>query len=86
MYTATVYTRPGCMKCRATTRKLQQLGVFVTEEQLDDHPDKIQLMRDEERTALPLVEVVDPSGELFRWSDMSTTDLDALAFVITNAA
>lgn len=81
-YSATVYSRPGCMKCRATARKITKLGVPVEVLQLDDHPDKQDLMRAEGWSSLPLVEVVTPEGETCRWSDMSTDDLDALAYVV----
>ncbi|MFS0077757.1 glutaredoxin domain-containing protein [Corynebacterium striatum] len=39
-YQAFVYSRPGCMKCRATTRALTNMGVDVTVLQLDEHPFK----------------------------------------------
>lgn len=44
-YQATVYSRPGCMKCRVTARALANMGVDVTVLQLDDHPDKRELMK-----------------------------------------
>lgn len=76
-YHATVYSRPGCQKCKYTERKLDKIGVAVDTVMIDDHPDKITLMQKHGWSALPLVELTAPNGEVMRWHDLSTADLDA---------
>lgn len=80
-YEATVYTRPGCMKCHATIRALQKIGISVTVEQLEDNPKAIETMQTNGWQTLPLVEVVASDGEIFRWADMRKDDIDALAYL-----
>lgn len=78
---ATVYSRPGCMKCRATYRKIQAMGIPVAMKPLDDHPDRIDLMHSQGWMELPLVEVI-VDGEEFTWAGMSQENLDALDYVV----
>lgn len=54
--TATVYGRPGCMKCRQTERKLAQLGLTVIGDLIDDYPNKVEEMAANGEMELPLVE------------------------------
>ncbi|AKF28214.1 hypothetical protein YH66_11995 [[Brevibacterium] flavum] len=79
-FSAVVYSRPRCMKCRATMKALIAMGVPVKELQLDDFPEKQELMRQEGWLELPLVEVQLPD-ELVRWAGMSTENLDALKYL-----
>lgn len=74
------------MKCHVTAKRIRKMGVPVEVLQIDDYPEKQELMRSEGRMALPLVEVTTPEGEVCRWSDMSPADLDALAYVAEVAA
>ena len=85
-YTATVYTRPGCMKCRATIRAINRMGIPVTVAQLDESPQALDVMITNGWTTLPLVEVVAPDGEIFRWADMRKDDIDALAYLVKENA
>ena len=39
---ATVYTRPHCMRCKATIKSLTNMGAVVSVRQLDNHPNKIE--------------------------------------------
>lgn len=81
-YRATVYTKPGCGKCTATKIKIDRMGVPVDLQQIAEHPDKMQLMRDEGWSALPLVEVTTPGGETLRWNDLDIHHLDALNYLV----
>lgn len=85
-YSAIVYSRPGCMKCHTTARKIKKIGVPVDVLQLDDHPDKQDIMRSEGWSSLPLVEVTTPEGETYRWNDLSVDDLAALDYLVKAAA
>lgn len=85
-YTATVYTRPGCMKCKQTIRAITRMGIPVTVAQLDESPHALDVMITNGWTTLPLVEVTDPAGEVMHWSDMSTSNLDALKYLTKAAA
>lgn len=71
-YTATVYTRPGCIKCRATKRALENMGVEVT-------------MATNGWAELPLVEVHGPD-ETFTWAGMKSDNLRALEYLVKEAA
>lgn len=85
-YTATVYTRPGCMKCRATIRAISRMGIPVTVAQLDESPQAIKTMQANGWQTLPLVEVTAPDGEVMRWADMRKDDIDALAYLVKENA
>ena len=85
-YAATVYTRPGCMKCRATIRAISRMGIPVTVEQLDESPQAIKTMQTNGWQTLPLVEVTAPDGEIFRWADMRKDNIDALAYLVKENA
>ena len=81
-FSAVVYTRPGCMKCRATRKAFERMGVEVTSPQIDEHPDKVEFMRSEGWLELPLVEVTMPEG-LVRWAGMSEANLNAMKYIVT---
>lgn len=80
--TATVYSRPGCVKCRATHRKLKSMGIPVDIVQIDDHPEKIAYMKFQGWAELPLVQIRVPrEGEVHYWAGMSQDNLDALDYL-----
>lgn len=81
-YTATVYSAPGCQRCRITALQLEKMGVDTTTVQIADHPDKAAEMRSREELTLPLVEVDGPDGEHFRWTDMRKESLDSLKYLV----
>ena len=68
------------MKCRATMKAISSMGIPVEEKQLDDFPEKQDLMLENKWFELPLVEVQLPD-ELVRWAGMSTENLDALKYL-----
>lgn len=79
--TATIYSAPGCMKCRYTKRGLTRLGFTIIEENIHEHPNKIQLMQDTKATELPLVEAT-IHGEPHTWTGYSDTRMRNLADTI----
>lgn len=84
-FSAVVYSRPRCMKCRATMKAISSMGIPVEEKQLDDFPEKQELMRQEGWMELPLVEVQLPD-ELVRWAGFSESSLNALRHLVRSAA
>ena len=85
-YQAFVYSRPGCMKCRATAHALTNMGVDVTVRQLDGHPFKRELMENHGWQELPLVELHGPDGDVMRWAGMSSRDLEAAKYLTKESA
>lgn len=85
-YQAFVYSRPGCMKCRAAARSLNHMGVDVTVRQLDEYPFKRELMENHGWQELPLVELYGPDGDVMRWAGMSSRDLEAAKYLIRESA
>lgn len=81
-YHATVYSRPGCQRCRITALQLQKMGVDTTTVQIADHPDKAADMRARGELTLPLVEVTGPNDDYFRWTDLRKDNLDALKTLV----
>lgn len=70
------------MKCRATEKALSKMGVPVTSPQIDEHPEKVDLMKREGWLELPLVEVSAPDG-VVRWAGMSAENLNALKYLVS---
>lgn len=81
-YHATVYSAPGCQRCRITAQRLQKMGIETTTVQIADHPDKADDMRARGELSLPLVEVNGDDGDYFRWTDMRKDNLDALKTLV----
>lgn len=81
-YRAAVYTRPGCMKCRATRRALERMGVEVTMSPIDDDERALGVMAKEGWQELPLVEVTTPEGETLRWAGLPVGALEAMQWLV----
>lgn len=61
----TVFSNPGCYRCRATTRHMDNLGIGYDLVMLVDHPDTAARLKGEGKTELPVVEVTRPSGVVY---------------------
>ncbi|MFR9681596.1 glutaredoxin domain-containing protein [Corynebacterium striatum] len=85
-YEATVYTRPGCMKCRATELALIKMGVPVTTTRIDNDARALGIMADHGWQELPLVELHGPDGDVMRWAGMSSRDLAAAKYLTRESA
>lgn len=66
MTTITVYSRPDCQPCKATKRKLEQLGAKYTAIDVTEDPDGLALIRDLGYLQAPVV-VVRDGGEVIHW-------------------
>lgn len=80
-YAATVYDRPGCMRCRATERAIRKMGVPIATKRIDEDQDAIYTMAAHGWKELPLVKVEADDGEVFYWAGMSSGDLSALKWL-----
>ena len=52
----TVYTKPGCVACDATKRKMDDLGIEYTPEDLMSSPAVLQMAREQGITSAPVVD------------------------------
>lgn len=84
--TVTVYGQPGCMPCKATTRRLDRAGVPYTYVDVTTDPAAFQAVRDHGYNSTPVVEVVrltsTPAGverDVTAWHGYRQDSLDALA-------
>lgn len=51
----TVYTSPGCMPCRATIRKLNQLGIEYARVDVTEDPDALAFIKSLGYSQAPVV-------------------------------
>lgn len=77
--TVTVYTKPACPGCTATTRKLTALGVTFTERPAAAH---IATLRDLGASQAPVVLIHDAGALAGWWSGYRPERLAALAGVM----
>ena len=84
--TVTVYGQPGCMPCKATTRRLDRAGVPYTYVDVTTDPAGSRAVRDHGYSSTPVVEVVrqtsTPAGlerDVTVWHGYRPEYLDALA-------
>lgn len=54
-----VYTKPSCVQCDATQRKLVELGIEFTPLPLADHPEGLELAMCNGVTSAPVVDAGD---------------------------
>ncbi len=59
----TVYSRPDCQPCKATKRKLEQLGAEYTVIDVTEDPDALTLIRDLGYLQAPVIVVRDGDEE-----------------------
>lgn len=75
--TIDVYTKPACQPCRATKRKLDQLGLDYNEHQAADHMDMLSPLG---HTSAPVVVVTDEGGDMVaHWAGFVPDKLKGLA-------
>lgn len=75
--TIDVYTKAACQPCKATKRKLDQLGVEYNELQAADHMDVLEPL---EHTSAPVVVVTNDEGDVVaHWAGFSPDKLEGLA-------
>jgi len=54
-----VYTKPNCVQCGATTRKMTELGIEFEPRPLMDHPEGLTLARENSIASAPVVDAGD---------------------------
>lgn len=64
MTTITVYTRPDCQPCKATKKKLEQLGADYTVVDVTEDADALDLIRDLGYLQAPVTVVRDGDDEI----------------------
>lgn len=78
--TIQVYSRPACVQCDATRRRLARRGAPFTELALDDHPDAVTLAREAGYTSAPVVVVLTSLGLVADvWGGFQPDRIDAWA-------
>ncbi|WP_297451703.1 glutaredoxin family protein [uncultured Corynebacterium sp.] len=66
----TVYGKPGCQSCRATRRVLAKQNTPFQYIDLAEHPEHMKHIRGLGYTALPVVTVTSPDGDLIdHWAE-----------------
>ena len=75
-----VYTRPGCMRCNVTQKKLAAGGVVVEPRQVDDHPEVKEYLQERQKLELPYVTLT-YEGLEHEWFGMSKEDIDAAVYL-----
>jgi glutaredoxin-like protein NrdH len=76
MMVVTVYTAgPGCQRCKATTRRLEALGIAFTEVRIDDFIAEAAKFLG--MSTAPIVCVSTPAGERF-WDGFRPDQIDSL--------
>lgn len=58
-----IFTKPNCVQCAATERRLQKAGVEYTAIDLSANPDLIEALRSRGFTAAPVVQ--GPDGDMY---------------------
>lgn len=75
--TIDVYTKDACQPCKATKRKLDQLGVAYNEHHAPDHMDTLAPLG---HTEAPVVVVTNVEGDMVEhWAGFSPDKLEGLA-------
>jgi glutaredoxin-like protein NrdH len=75
----TVYTQSFCQPCRATKRKLGQLGIPYYEVPVDRNPDALDLIKSWGFTSAPVVRVDLGDGATWTWYGYAPTQIARLA-------
>ncbi|WP_109527250.1 MULTISPECIES: glutaredoxin family protein [Nocardia] len=70
----TLYSSPGCQPCKATARKLDQLGIAHARIDVTEDPDALAYIKGLGYTAAPVV----VAGE-DHWTGFRLTKIEALA-------
>lgn len=80
--TVTVYGKPRCVQCDATTRHLDKNEIPYTYRELEDHPDIVERAKAEGMTAAPIVVIDRGPRSDFIWSGFRLSLLEALPLTI----
>lgn len=53
--TVIVYTKPNCVQCGASTRKMEELGVEYEPRPLAEHPEGLEVAREHGISSAPVI-------------------------------
>lgn len=53
--TVIVYTKPNCVQCGASTRKMDDLGIEYTPRPLAEHPEGLEVAREHGISSAPVI-------------------------------
>lgn len=54
-----VYTKPNCVQCNATTRKMEEMGIEFEPRPLTEHPEGLTLAQEHGISSAPVVDAGD---------------------------
>lgn len=78
MYDVTVYSQPGCMPCKATIRKLNNLGIGYTVTDITADDEAAAHLKAEGWQGTPVVEVTRGGEVVAAWHGLRPDALNAL--------
>lgn len=70
----TVWSTPNCVKCMATKRQMDKLGIEYVEADLTQHPDKLEEFKAMGHLTAPIV-----TTDTKTWSDFRLDKIKSLA-------
>lgn len=79
--TVTVYGKPRCMQCDATTRHLDKKGIAYTYRELEDHPEILEEALLRGLTSAPIV-LVEQGLRTHMWSGFRHAQIEALPHIL----
>ena len=82
--TVTVHSKPACVQCDATYRKLDKAGVPYEVVDLTEHPDLLEQFRAAGHLAAPIVTVTTDGVVTNTWSGFRPDEIAALAAEMEN--
>ena len=80
-----VFSQPGCMPCKATVRKREKCGVAFTLVDVTQDEAAMADLKARDIAQTPAV-IATVGGKEFVWSGHRPDDIEALAFLIKEAA
>ena len=80
-----VFSQPGCMPCKATIRKFERVGVAFTLVDITSDPAAVDELKARSFASTPAV-IATVGGKEYAWSGHRPDDIEALAFLIKEAA
>lgn len=80
--TVTVYGKPRCVQCDATTRHLDKRGIPYTYRELEDHPYIVELAKEAGHLQAPIVVIEGLRDGARMWSGFRHSLLEELPYII----
>lgn len=78
--TVTVYSKPACVQCTSSMRKLNNMGIEYTKTDMSEDPTALAYVKSLGFMAAPVLIVQDADGNVIKsWSGFRPDEIDALA-------